>query len=717
MQTNEQRIIRAVATACALPEKSVEATMRLLDDGATVPFISRYRKELTGSLDEVQIRAIESRIKSERELEARREFVRTAIEEAGEMTAQLAERLDAADSMTAVEDIYAPFKPRKRTRATMAREKGLEPLSRIIMSGNIADCHRAAQRFCGKNGVTDCDEALAGASDIIAEWASESTRLRNITRNCYRRSSQISANVAKGKEADIAASPYAQYAGFATATRRIPSHQYLALRRAEAEGLLKVRFELPDNGSELDDALCRAFVPAGASHNCAGIISAAVCDASKRLLRPSVENEIAASLKEEADRVAIDIFAGNLRQLLLGSPLKGHRVLALDPGYRTGCKVVALDSQGNLLEDSVIYPVPPKNDKAGARRIIEGMIKRHKLDVAALGNGTASRETEKFLKDSGLLPAQSVYVVSESGASVYSASEVARKEFPNKDVTVRGAVSIGRRLIDPLAELVKIDPKSIGVGQYQHDVDQSRLKEALDFTVMSCVNSVGVDVNTASERLLSYVSGIGPALASNIVAYRTANGDFASRRELKKVPRLGDKAFELAAGFLRVPGGKEPLDNTGIHPESYRLVNDMALSIGADAAALPSNCALLDKIDIKALAEKGTGGLQTMTDIVAELRKPGRDPRIDGDNEAFVPAVEHFEELAIGMSVPGIVNNITAFGAFVDLGIKENGLIHISRLSQRRVNSVADVLKLGQRVEARVIELDPLRRRIGLSLI
>ncbi len=357
------------------------------------------------------------------------------------------------------------------------------------------------------------------------------------------------------------------------------------------------------------------------------------------------------------------------------------------------------------MEDSVIYPVPPKNDKAGARRIIEGMIKRHKLDVAALGNGTASRETEKFLKDSGLLPAQSVYVVSESGASVYSASEVARKEFPNKDVTVRGAVSIGRRLIDPLAELVKIDPKSIGVGQYQHDVDQSRLKEALDFTVMSCVNSVGVDVNTASERLLSYVSGIGPALASNIVAYRTANGDFASRRELKKVPRLGDKAFELAAGFLRVPGGKEPLDNTGIHPESYRLVNDMALSIGADPAALPSNCALLDKIDIKALAEKGTGGLQTMTDIVAELRKPGRDPRIDGDNEAFVPAVEHFEELAIGMSVPGIVNNITAFGAFVDLGIKENGLIHISRLSQRRVNSVADVLKLGQ------------RRRIGLSLI
>ncbi|MDE6331190.1 MAG: helix-hairpin-helix domain-containing protein, partial [Muribaculaceae bacterium] len=565
--------------------------------------------------------------------------------------------------------------------------------------------------------VADTDDAIAGAMDIIAEWASESTRLRNITRNCYQRSSEIVCSVAKGKEAELTASPFAGYASFTHAVRRISSHQYLALRRAEAEGLIKVKYVLPESGAELDNALCKAFIPRNSSRQCSEIIAEAVCDSSKRLLRPSVENEISAALKEEADRVAIDIFAGNLRQLLLGSPLKGHRVLALDPGYRTGCKVVALDQQGNLLEDSVIYPVPPKNDIAGARRILEGMIKRHRLDVIALGNGTASRETEKFLKSSELLPTSSVYVVSENGASVYSASDVARKEFPDKDVTVRGAVSIGRRLIDPLAELVKIDPKSIGVGQYQHDVDQNRLKEALDYTVMSCVNAVGVDVNTASERLLSYVSGIGPALAANIVTYRAANGDFASRRDLKKVPRLGDKAFELAAGFLRVPGGKEALDNTGIHPESYQLVKEMAKSIGADPASLPANQSLLDRIDINALAEKGTGGLQTMTDIVAELRKPGRDPRLDGDNEAFVPAVEHFEELAVGMTVPGIVNNITAFGAFVDLGIKENGLIHISRLSQRRVSSVSDVLKLGQRVEARIIELDPLRRRINLSLI
>ncbi len=415
--------------------------------------------------------------------------------------------------------------------------------------------------------------------------------------------------------------------------------------------------------------------------------------------------------------MAIDIFADNLRQLLLASPLKNRRVLAIDPGYRTGCKVVALDAQGNLLDECVIYPTPPKADIEGSKRKIAELIRRFKLDVAAIGNGTASRETEKFIKQSGVLPPSAVYVVSENGASVYSASEIGRQEFPDKDVTVRGAVSIGRRLIDPLAELVKIDPKSIGVGQYQHDVDQARLKDALDFTVVSCVNLVGVDVNTASTRLLAYVSGIGPALAANIVAYRTANGDFVSRSQLRKVPRLGDKAFELSAGFLRVSGGKEPLDNTGIHPESYGLVKKMAASIGVSVAELPANGALLDRIDVKDLADRGVGGLQTMTDIVAELRKPGRDPRLDNDNNAFVPAVETFEELAVGMTVPGIVNNITAFGAFVDLGIHENGLIHISQLSRRRVNSVSEVLKLGQRVEVRVIELDQQRRRISLSLI
>lgn len=717
MNTDEQAIIKAVATVCGLPPKGVEAVARLLDDGATVPFISRYRKEATGSLDEVEIRRIETRLKAERELAARREFVRNAITEAGAMTDLLETRLNKADSMTAIEDIYAPFKPKRRTRATIAREKGLEPLARIIMAGKAADCHSAARQFCGQNGVTDTGEALAGASDIIAEWASESARLRNITRNAYRRTARLESTPAKDKEAELAASPYAGYDGFTATLRRIASHQYLALRRAETEGLLKLKFALPDKGDELDQALCRAFIPPQTGVSCAEIITEAVCDASRRLLRPSVENEIAASLKEEADRTAIDIFSDNLRQLLLSAPLKGRRVLALDPGYRTGCKAVALDSQGNLLEDAVIYPAPPKSDTAGARRTLQGMIQRNHLDVIALGNCTASHETERFLKDSGLLPPQSIYVVSENGASVYSASDIARMEFPDKDVTVRGAVSIGRRLIDPLAELVKIDPKSIGVGQYQHDVDQTRLKEALDYTVMSCVNAVGVDVNTASERLLSYVSGIGPALASNIVAYRAANGDFGSRRELRKVPRLGDKAFELAAGFLRVPGGTEPLDNTGIHPESYQLVKEMARSVGASTADLPANGPLLDQLDVAALADKGTGGLQTMTDIIAELRKPGRDPRLDDDNTPFIPAVEHFEELTVGQNVPGIVSNITAFGAFVNLGIKENGLIHISRLSQRRVNSVSEVLKLGQRVEVRIIELDPLRRRIGLSLI
>lgn len=709
--------MQAVALRCSLPLKGVEATVRLLDEGATVPFISRYRKELTGSLDEVQIRAIEVALKNERELAARREFVCEAIAQAGALTAEMEQKIANAATMTEIEDIYAPYKPKKRTRATMAREKGLEPLARIIMAGNSVDCRRSAERFVGQNGIENTDNAIAGACDIIAEWASESTRLRNIVRNTYRRTARFVASVAKGKEAELAASPFAQYEGFAQSLRRLASHQYLALRRAEDEGLLKVKYELPDGGAELDDALCRSFVPRNASRSCADIIDNAVCDASKRLLRPSVENEISAELKEEADRVAIDIFADNLRQLLLASPLKGRRVLAIDPGYRTGCKVVALDAQGNLLDECVIYPTPPKADIEGSKRKIAELIRRFKLDVAAIGNGTASRETEKFVKQSGVLPPSSVYVVSENGASVYSASDIGRQEFTDKDVTVRGAVSIGRRLIDPLAELVKIDPKSIGVGQYQHDVDQARLKDALDFTVVSCVNLVGVDVNTASTRLLAYVSGIGPALAANIVAYRTANGDFSSRSQLRKVPRLGDKAFELSAGFLRVPGGKEPLDNTGIHPESYGLVKKMAASIGAEPDELPANNALLDRIDVKDLANRGVGGLQTMTDIVAELRKPGRDPRLDDNNEAFVPAVESFDELAVGMTVPGIVNNITAFGAFVDLGIHENGLIHISQLSRRRVNSVSEVLKLGQRVEARVIELDPQRHRIFLSLI
>ena len=711
-----EQTAKAIARRLGLPEKGVAATIELLDEGATVPFISRYRKERTGSLDEVAVRSIETALAQQRAMDARREFVRKAIEDAGAMTPELAQRLDAADTLTEIEDIYAPFKPRRRTRAAIAREKGLEPLAKIIMAGRTADCESSARRFTGQNGVETAGEALAGASDIIAEWAADNERLRNITRNTYRRTGSIRCSVVKGKEEEIALTPLAQYADFSQSVRRMSSHQYLALRRAEREGFIKVRYELDDSDPPLDEALCRAFVPRSATADCADIIGRAVEDAAKRLLRPSVETEISAQLKDDADRTAIDIFAQNLRQLLLAAPLKGLRILALDPGFRTGCKVVALDAQGNLLDDTVIYPVPPKADTEGARRTLSRLIERYRLDAVALGNGTASRETERFLKDSCVIDSSKIFIVSESGASVYSASDIARHEFPDKDVTVRGAVSIGRRLIDPLAELVKVDPKAIGVGQYQHDVDQSRLRDALDYTVMSCVNAVGVDVNTASERLLSYISGIGPALASAIVAYRAANGDFTSRRQLRKVPRLGEKAFELAAGFLRVPHGTEPLDNTGIHPESYGVVAEIARRLGVKAADLQANPTLLDKVDAEALAHDGVAGRETIADIVAELRKPGRDPRTENSEDDFHAAIESFDDLSVGMTVPGVVNNITAFGAFVDLGIKENGLIHISQVANRRVGSVSDVLTLGQRVEARVIDIDTARRRISLSL-
>lgn len=712
-----QNIYKDVAARLDLPEKSVEAVALLLDDGATVPFISRYRKEKTGSLDEVAIRAIESTLKSVEELYNRRDFVRKAISEAGCLDSMLENRLDNARSITEIEDIYAPFKPKKRTRGTMARDKGLEPLAKMIMAAHSHDCHILASRFVGKKGVADPEEALSGASDIIAEWASENAKLRNMTRNVYQKTSRLVCTPAKNKDQELAASPFAQYADFTQKSRRISSHQYLALRRAEHEGLLKVKYELDSTGPSLEETLADAFMPRNAGGECATLIAGAVADATKRLIKPSIETEMSMHLKEEADRVAIDIFSENLRQLLLASPLKGRRILAIDPGFRTGCKVVALDEQGTLLDDAVIYPTMPKNDTDGAKRILQKLISRHRLDAAAIGNGTASRETEKFLRQSGVIDPDSIFVISEDGASVYSASDTARQEFPDKDVTVRGAVSIGRRLIDPLAELVKIDPKSIGVGQYQHDVDQTKLKNALDYTVVSCVNAVGVDVNTASESLLRYVSGIGSALAANIVAYRRENGPFVSRRDLMKVPRLGAKAYEQCAGFLRISDGKEPLDNTGIHPESYGLVNEMARSIGATPAALPANNRLLDAIDIRTLAEKGTGGYETMRDIVEELRKPGRDPRQDDAADVFVPAIDSFEQLRTGQILPGLVSNITAFGAFVNLGIHENGLLHISKISRRRINSVSEVLRLGQKIEVEVIDIDPARGRISLALV
>ena len=712
-----QNIYKDVAVRLDLPEKSVEAVALLLNDGATVPFISRYRKEKTGSLDEVAIRAIESTLKSVEELYNRRDFVRKAIADAGCLDSMLENRLDNARSITEIEDIYAPFKPKKRTRGTMARDKGLEPLAKMIMAAHSNDCHILASRFVGKKGVADSEEALSGASDIIAEWASENAKLRNITRNVYQRTSRLVCAPAKNKDQELAASPFAQYADFTQKSRRISSHQYLALRRAEHEGLLKVKYELDSTGPSLEETLADAFIPRNAVGECATLIAGAVADATKRLIKPSIETEMSMHLKEEADRVAIDIFSENLRQLLLASPLKGRRILAIDPGFRTGCKVVALDEQGTLLDDAVIYPTMPKNDTEGAKRILQKLISRHRLDAAAIGNGTASRETEKFLRQSGVIDPDSIFVISEDGASVYSASDTARQEFPDKDVTVRGAVSIGRRLIDPLAELVKIDPKSIGVGQYQHDVDQTKLKNALDYTVVSCVNAVGVDVNTASESLLRYVSGIGSALASNIVAYRRENGPFVSRRDLMKVPRLGAKAYEQCAGFLRISDGNEPLDNTGIHPESYGLVNEMAKSIGATPGDLPANNRLLDAIDIRSLAEKGTGGYETMRDIVEELRKPGRDPRQDDAADVFVPAIDSFDQLRTGQILPGLVSNITAFGAFVNLGIHKNGLLHISKISRGRINSVSEVLRLGQKIEVEVIDLDPARGRISLALV
>lgn len=692
---------QAVADATGLPIKGVEAVIALLDDGATVPFISRYRKERTGSLDEVAVRDIEVALARRRELEKRRDFIIASLADSGILTDELRRRFGEAATMTEVEDLYAPYKPKRRTRASIAREKGLEPLAKKIMAGRAARLDAPA-------------DDIAGACDIIAEWAAETPRLRNIVRRELRRKGNISASVAKDKAAEIGASPYAEYADFDRPLRRCSSHQYLALRRAEREGFLKVKYNVADDEAVVD-ALCANFGPREATDACGRLIDDSVADAYKRLIRPSIENELAAEMKEEADRVAIGIFSDNLRALLLAAPLPGRRILAIDPGYRTGCKVVAIDEQGTLLDDTVIYPTEPRRDTEGATRTLSQMIDKYRLDTVALGDGTASRQTEDFLRRSGLVKSDSLYVVSENGASVYSASDIARREFPDKDVTVRGAVSIGRRLIDPLAELVKIDPKSIGVGQYQHDVDQTGLREALDYTVMSCVNAVGVDLNTASARLLEYISGIGPVMASRIVEYRQENGPFADRKSLLKVPRLGAKAFEQAAGFLRVRDGANPLDNTGIHPESYPVVKAMASRAGIGIDRLVADSSLVDRLDVEAAVAAGAGR-QTVLDILAELRKPGRDPRTDADTDAFVPEVSDFDELHTGMIVPGTVANITAFGAFIHLGIKESGLLHISQISDRRINNVGDVLKLGQKVTVKITDIDTVRRRISLSM-
>lgn len=701
-----------IATAAAnlnLPLAGVRATASLLAEGATVPFISRYRKEATGNLDEVAIRSIETELERLGRIEDRRAYIIATITEAGQMTDELGDRLSRAVTATELEDIYLPFRPKRRTRATVARERGLDPLARMLMGHRSpADPAAAAARFV-RNEVPDTDAALAGAADIIAEWVSENTRARDSLRSRMRRSAVIRTSAVK--DADDSTGKYRDYADFSHPVRSLPSHRYLAIRRGQQEGALRVSVEIDDEAAI--SYIKSWFVPRQASPAAAEIIGRAVADGYRRLLRPSIENEISAEWKEKADEAAIGIFTGNLRQLLMAPPLRGKRVLAIDPGYRTGCKVVALDENGNLLDDAVIYPNEPRRETIEATRLLMRLIDAHDIEAIALGDRTASRDTEAFLRSTPVADFTDIYIVSENGASVYSASDLARHEFPDKDVTVRGAVSIGRRLIDPLAELVKIDPKSIGVGQYQHDVDQDRLKSALDFTVMSCVNAVGVDLNTASSRLLAYISGIGPAMAEKIVADRAARGSFASRADLLRVPRLGARIFQQAAGFLRVPDSPQPLDNTGIHPESYGVVARMAAALGVRAEELPGNEVLIDRIDPAAFADAGD---KTVADIIAELRKPGRDPRTTAENVDFDPTVSTIDDIRPGMILSGKINNITAFGAFIDIGIKENGLLHISQMAAGRVSDPSKVVRINQILRVRVIDVDIDRRRIALSI-
>lgn len=692
--------------------KHVSATLRLLDDGATVPFIARYRKEATGTMNETTIRNIQLRHNALTELDKRKEFIIDTIRSHGALTPELEARLAETLDPVVVEDIYMPFKPRRRTRAQAARELGLEPLAAILMAQSSPDPDRSARKFVDGKNVPDTETALAGARDIVAEWVSESEKARNIVRARFNRNGKVVSKVARGKADDEAAN-YRNYFDFSEPVRTCNSHRYLAMRRGEAEGVLNVSVVIDDN--EMIERLARMFVRSNGQPECAEHIRAAIADGYKRLLRPSIENEIAGAIKEKSDEAAISLFADNVAQLLMASPLESKRVLAIDPGFRTGCKIVALDTRGTLLAHDVIYPCPPVNDFYGSTEKLCHMVDRYQIDAIAIGNGTAGRETERFVNSIQLPRKVMVVMVSEQGASIYSASEVAIEEFPDQDVTVRGAVSIGRRLIDPLAELVKIDPKSIGVGQYQHDVNQQSLKEALDYTVERCVNNVGVNLNTASRQLLAYVSGIGQQLASNIVAYRNEHGDFTNRRQLLDVPRMGEKTFQQCAGFLRIPRGENVLDNTGIHPESYPLVERMAADLGVEVERLTRDKHLLHSIELDSYVTKQTG-LPTLTDIVLELEKPGRDPREKIEEPVYDEGVRKIDDLHLGMELTGKVNNITAFGVFVDIGLKENGLIHISQLSDDYITSAHEVVRIGQIVKVRVMDVDAPRGRIALTM-
>lgn len=703
-------IITIISEELNLSIKQVAATIRLLDDGATIPFISRYRKEATGSLDEVAIRNIQLRNQELQDIIKRKEYILETIEAQGKLTLELKERINTTLDAAVLEDIYLPYKPKRRTRAAIARERGLEPLAKIIMAQASSDIERQASRFLS-DGVNSVDDAISGALDIIAEWVSENEKVRSLVRTRYIKSAIISSSVVKGKEDE--AQNYKNYFDFSEPLKYCSSHRYLAMRRGETDGLLRVSVSIDDD--EMLERLDKFFVKSSATSQVAEYIRQAVKDGYKRLIKPSIETEVSALTKEKSDTTAIAMFADNVRQLLFAPPLGHKRVMGIDPGYRTGCKVVCLDAQGNLLHNDVIYPCAPTNDYKGAARKISYLVEAYKIDAIAVGNGTAGRETEKFLSSLRYPHKVQVFVVNENGASIYSASKIAREEFPNKDVTVRGAVSIGRRLIDPLAELVKIDPKSIGVGQYQHDVDQTKLKDALDYTVSSCVNLVGVNVNTASRQLLAYVSGIGPQLAGNIVEYRAEHGDFESRKALKDVPRMGDKAFQQCAGFLRIPNAENILDNTAVHPESYSIVERIAKDNKCSVEEIVNNKELLHSIDLNRYVSNEIG-LPTLTDIVSELDKPGRDPRSRVEIMEFDERVKSINDLSEGMVLNGIVNNVTAFGAFVDIGIKENGLVHISQLCDHFVSSPSEILKVHQHVKVKVIEIDHSRNRIALTM-
>ena len=702
--------IQLIARRLNLREKQVEQTIALLDEGATIPFISRYRKEATGGMDEVAVAAVAEQHRQLDELQHRKAFVIETIEAQGALTDELRKRIDESWDPTEVEDIYLPFKPKRRTRAQMAREKGLEPLAQRLLLRPQDDPELEAENFL--NDEVDTPEAaLQGARDIIAEQISEDEQSRQPLRHIYTREAVITSKAVKGKADTPEAAKYRDYFDWSEPLKRCTSHRLLAMRRGESEGVLRVTIT-PADDDRATEQVARRYVKPGT--RAAEQIELAATDAYKRLLRPSIETEFAATSKEQADEEAIRVFATNLKQLLLAPPLGQRRIMGIDPGFRTGCKVVCLDAQGALLHNETIYPHPPKNETVRAEQALRRLLKDYAVEAVAIGNGTAGRETEELVRALHVEGVE-IFLVSEDGASVYSASATAREEFPDYDVTVRGAVSIGRRLADPLAELVKIDPKAIGVGQYQHDVDAGALKRSLDQTVESCVNAVGVNLNTASAHLLTYVSGLGASLAKKIVEYRTAHGPFGSRRDLLKVPRLGAKAFEQCAGFLRIVDGRDPLDNTAVHPERYDIVQRMAADAGMDVPALIADPEARRRLDLKRYCTAEVG-LPTLTDILAELDKPGRDPRGKAEVFSFEESIHSIDDLQIGMILPGVVTNVTNFGAFVDLGIKVKGLVHVSQLADRFVRDPNEVVRVQQQVRVRVLEIDEARGRIALSM-